>query len=166
MQFKGPQFLDIEDKIFGPFSFREFAYLAGAAGMCFVLYKWLGLVFALIPMLLMAGFALLLTFYRPNNKPLIFMLEAGFKYFTQDKLYIWEKGKKSIKNECILITGSGGYLGRQLACEFAKHNATTLILWDINELENKKTLDALRAIGGGAHKRAYPYKVDLSNEIS
>ena len=104
MQFKVPQFLDIEDKIFGPFSFREFAYLAGAAGMCFVLYKWLGLVFALIPMLLMAGFALLLTFYRPNNKPLIFMLEAGFKYFTQDKLYIWEKGKKSIKNEELRIT--------------------------------------------------------------
>jgi hypothetical protein len=104
MQFKVPQFLDIEDKIFGPFTFREFTYLAGAAGLCYVFYKWLGLLLGIVPMLLMAGFALLLTFYRPNNKPLIFMLEAGFKYFTQNKLYVWKKGKKSIKNDELRVT--------------------------------------------------------------
>ena len=45
MQFKVPQFLDIEDKIFGPFTFREFVYLTGGGGMCFVLYKLLGLLY-------------------------------------------------------------------------------------------------------------------------
>jgi hypothetical protein len=99
MQFKVPQFLDIEDKIFGPFTFREFAYLAGGAGLCFVFYKWLGLIFAIIPILMIAGFVLALTFYRPNNKPLIFMLEAGFKYFTQGKLYIWKKSSKNTKTK-------------------------------------------------------------------
>ena len=39
MQFKVPQFLDIEDKIFGPFTFKEFVYLAGGAGLCFILYR-------------------------------------------------------------------------------------------------------------------------------
>ena len=96
MQFKVPQFLDIEDKIFGPFTFREFAYLAGGAGLCFVFYKLLGLILGAIPILIIAGLSLALTFYRPNNKPLIFMLEAGFKYFTQNKLYIWKKGTKKI----------------------------------------------------------------------
>ena len=91
MQFKVPQFLDIEDKIFGPFTFREFAYLAGGAGLCYTLYKWLGLLWGAIPILIIAGFAGMLTFYRPNNKPFINMIEAGFKYFTQDKLYIWKK---------------------------------------------------------------------------
>jgi hypothetical protein len=94
MQFKVPQFLDIEDKIFGPFTFREFVYLAGGAGICFVFYKWLGLVVGIIPILLMAGFSLALTFYRPNNKPLIFMLESGFKYLMQSKLYVWKKHAK------------------------------------------------------------------------
>jgi len=94
MQFKVPQFLEIEDKIFGPFTFREFVYLAGGAGLCFVFYKWLGLLLGAIPILIMAAFALLLTFYRPNDKPLIFMLEAGFKYLTQSKLYIWKKSRK------------------------------------------------------------------------
>ena len=91
MQFKVPQFLDIEDKIFGPFTFRQFAYLAGGAGLCFVLYKLLGLFLGAIPILAIAGLALMLAFYRPNNKPFVNMLESGFKYFTQSKLYIWKK---------------------------------------------------------------------------
>ena len=91
MQFKVPQFLDIEDKIFGPFTFREFAYLAGGAGLCFVFYKLLGLILGAIPILIIAGLSLALTFYRPNNKPLLDMLESGFKYLTQSRLYIWKR---------------------------------------------------------------------------
>lgn len=91
MQFKVPQFLEIEDKIFGPFTFRQFVYLAGGAGMCFVVYKLLGLVFGAIPILAIGGFALMLTFYRPNNKPFLEMLEAGFKFGMQSKLYIWKR---------------------------------------------------------------------------
>ncbi|MDR3519782.1 MAG: PrgI family protein [Candidatus Pacebacteria bacterium] len=91
MQFKVPQFLDIEDKIFGPFTFKEFAYLAGGAGICFVLFKWLGLLVGAIPILIMAGISAALTFYRPNGKPLIFTLESGFKFFAKDRLYIWKK---------------------------------------------------------------------------
>jgi len=100
MQFKVPQFLDIEDKIFGPFTFREFVYLMGGAGLCFVLYKLLGFIMGAIPILIIAGFSLALTFYKPNNKPFINMLESGFKYFTQNKLYIWEKsGEKKKSNQ-------------------------------------------------------------------
>ncbi|MFA5932110.1 MAG: PrgI family protein [Candidatus Paceibacterota bacterium] len=91
MQFKVPQFLEIEDKIFGPFTFREFVYLAGGAGLCFTVYKLLGLLLGIIPILAIAGFSLMLTFYKPNNKPFINMLESGFKYFIQNKLYIWKK---------------------------------------------------------------------------
>lgn len=94
MQFKVPQFLDIEDKIFGPFTFRQFIYLAGGAGICFVIYKLLGFLLSFIPIALIAAFVIALTFYRPNNKPFINMLEAGFKYLIQDKLYIWKRRKK------------------------------------------------------------------------
>ena len=93
MQFKVPQFLDIEDKIFGPFTFSQFVYLAGGAGLCFVLFKLLGFWFGAIPILAVAGFALALTFYRPNNKPLVNMIESGMKYAVQDKLYIWKRRK-------------------------------------------------------------------------
>ena len=95
MQFRVPQFLDIEDKIFGPFTFSQFVYLAGGAGLCYVLLKLLGFLLALIPMLLVAGFALALTFYRPNNKPFIDMVESALRYSTQNKLYLWQRRKKS-----------------------------------------------------------------------
>ena len=105
MQFKVPQFLDIEDKIFGPFTFSEFVYLAGGAGLCFVLFKLLGFWLGAIPILAVAGLALALTFYRPNNKPLVNMIESGIKYAMQDKLYIWKRRKNTkFKKEEILAS--------------------------------------------------------------
>jgi len=99
MQFKVPQFLDIEDKIFGPFTFRQFVYLAGGAGICFLFYKILGFWIGGIPILIMAGFSLALAFYRPNGKPFINMLEAGFKYLVASKLYIWENNRSNTRGE-------------------------------------------------------------------
>ena len=97
MQFKVPQFLEIEDKIFGPFTFKEFVYLAGGGGMCFILYKLLGFYWGAIPILAVGGLSAALTFYKPNNKPFINMLESGAKYLIQDKLYIWKKRMRKEK---------------------------------------------------------------------
>lgn len=68
--------------------------------------------------------------------------------------------QRLIKNEAVLITGSGGYLGRNLACELSKRGVS-LILWDIDELANQQTYEALREL---KHRRIYPYKIDLTNE--
>ena len=99
MQFKVPQFLDIEDKLFGPFTFKEFVYLAGGAGLCFVIYKLLGLFFGAIPILIVAAIAIALAKYRPNNRPFIEMIEAAFNYLMQSKLYIWKRRKNKVKND-------------------------------------------------------------------
>ncbi len=96
MQFKVPQFLDIEDKIFGPFTLKEFIYLTGGAGLCFVLYRLLGLILGIVPILIIAGLTLAFIFYRPNNKPFIEMVGAGFYYLIQHKLYIWQRRKIKI----------------------------------------------------------------------
>ncbi|MBI2631110.1 PrgI family protein [Candidatus Nomurabacteria bacterium] len=142
MQFKVPQFLEIEDKIFGPFTFRQFAYLAGGAGLCFVLYKWLGLWGGSIPIILIASFSGALTFYRPNNKPFINMVEASFKYFTQNKLYIWKKNIDKItpspafpKVEGALSFGEGvGEVNRM------KLNSSKLrdLAWSLDVLDLQK----------------------------
>lgn len=99
MQFKVPQFLEIEDKIFGPFTFKEFVYLAGGAGLCYMLFKLLGLLLGTIPILLVAGLSIALTFYHPNGKPFLNMVEAGIKYALQDKLYIWKRHAIKVKKE-------------------------------------------------------------------
>ena len=99
MQFKVPQFLEIEDKIFGPFTFREFVYLVGGAGICYMLYKLLGIWLGAIPILVVAGLSAALTFYHPNGKPFINMIEAGMKFAMQDKLYIWKRHMSKISNK-------------------------------------------------------------------
>jgi hypothetical protein len=142
MQFKVPQFLDIEDKIFGPLTFREFVYLAGGAGLCFVVYKLLGIWFGAIPILIIAGFALALTFYRPNNKPFINMIESGFKYFTQSKLYIWKKGEKQTKNGKLQITNESKeqliYGGNRLTGSKLRDLAWSLDVLDLSKQKESR----------------------------
>jgi hypothetical protein len=94
MRFQTPQFIDIEDKIFGPFTFKQFIYLAGGAGVAYVLYKILPLgvaILIIIPVLILAA---LLTFYKVNNKPFMFTLTAWAGYVMQNKLYLWKARKK------------------------------------------------------------------------
>lgn len=97
MQFKVPQFIDVEDKLFGPFTFKQFAYLAGGAGLIFIIYKLLGLFLGIIFIIPVAILTLLLVFYRINNRPFVYYLEAGFNYFISNKLYIWKQ--RISKNE-------------------------------------------------------------------
>ncbi|MFA5778014.1 MAG: PrgI family protein [Candidatus Paceibacterota bacterium] len=134
MQFKVPQFLEIEDKIFGPFTFREFVYLAGGAGLCFTIYKLLGLALSIIPILVVAGIALALTFYRPNNKPFLNMVESGFKYFTQSKLYIWKKEKnKKTHNQLQSTDKTSEKFGSRLSSSKLKDLAWSLNVLDLNK---------------------------------
>jgi hypothetical protein len=91
MQFKVPQFIDVEDKLFGPFTFQQFVYLVGGLGIAFVIYKLLPLwiaVFLIIPVLILSA---LLVFYKINGKPFIFYLQAGINYYISNKLYIWKQ---------------------------------------------------------------------------
>lgn len=101
MQFKVPQFIDVEDKLFGPFTFRQFAYLAGGAGASFVLYKALPIWLAIIFILPIVGLSLALVFYKINEKPFIFYLQAGVNYIVSSKLYIWKQrlAKPEVKKE-------------------------------------------------------------------
>lgn len=105
MQFQTPQFIEVEDKIFGPLTFKQFVYVIGGGGLCFVLYIYLPgiLSFFLIPVV--AGFAGALAFYKINNKPFIYVVEAALRYVLGDKLYIWKKvEKKKIAKDNAVFT--------------------------------------------------------------
>lgn len=97
MRFQVPQFIEVEDKIFGPFTFKQFVYLAGGAGISFILYKALPLFFAILLIGPIVLLSLALAFYKINNRPFVSILEAGFKYLFQNKLYLWKKEELKIK---------------------------------------------------------------------
>ena len=80
--------------------------------------------------------------------------------FTRAIIFtIFPAPKKSINDEIVLITGSGGELGRSLAVEFSKYGAF-LCLWDIDEKENQKTYELLYAKYN--HRRMVAMKVDIT----
>ncbi len=94
MRFQVPQFIDIEDKIIGPFTLKQFVYLAGGAGMSYIVYAFLPLFISVFLVLAIAGLSLALAFYKINNKPFIDFLEAAFLYYTKQNLYIWKKEER------------------------------------------------------------------------
>lgn len=91
MQFKVPQFIDVEDKLFGPLTFKQFAYLVGGAGLIFVIYKFLPIWLAIPIILPVAGLSAALACYRINDQPFIYYLQAFIAYSLKSKLYIWKQ---------------------------------------------------------------------------
>jgi hypothetical protein len=91
MRFEVPQFIEIEDKIVGPLTWKQFVYLAGGAGILVILYFSLPVIFFLIfglPFGILAGS---LAFHRVNNRPFSIFLESLLSYFGRAKLYLWRK---------------------------------------------------------------------------
>ena len=91
MRFQVPQFIEVEDKIFGPLTFKQFIYIAGGIGVAVVLFTFLPKFIAIIIALPILILATSLAFYKVNDKPFINMVEAFVKYTLTNKLYIWKK---------------------------------------------------------------------------
>lgn len=111
MRFQVPQFIEVEDKIFGQLTLKQFIYLAGGGGMAFVIYVFIGnLILAFIPMAIVIGISAALAFYKINKKPLVSVLESAFKYYVSGKLYIWKKEEKPLpKNTEAAIKDAKNY---------------------------------------------------------
>lgn len=98
MRFEVPQFIDIEDKIFGPLTWRQFLYLGGGVGMGVVLFFVANIIVFILVGLPLAVLAGALAFYPVNNRPFSFFLEAIVNYFQGTKLYLWrQKEQKTYK---------------------------------------------------------------------
>ena len=97
MQFQVPQFIEVEDKIFGPLTFKQFIYIAGGAGAAYLLWRVLPLFVAAPFIVGIGGFAAALAFLKFNGRPFIVALEHAFFYFLKAKLYLWSNEKRKAK---------------------------------------------------------------------
>lgn len=90
MQYQVPQFIETEDKVVGPFSLRQFAYVGAAGvvtGICyFFLQTWLFFIVALI----LLGGSLALSFVKINGRPLIKIAISAFNFYWKPQLYVWK----------------------------------------------------------------------------
>jgi hypothetical protein len=95
MQFQVPQFIEVEDKIFGPLTLKQFLYLAGGAGASIAIYIYSPVkILAILIIIPIVAFSLALTFYKVNNRPFVETVQSAFYYFFGDKLYLWKKNEK------------------------------------------------------------------------
>lgn len=94
MRFQVPQFIEVEDKIFGPLTIKQFIYLAGGGGLSFIIYTYLNFYLAILVIIPVVILSVSLAFYKVNNRSFISVLESGFQYMLSAKLYIWKKMAK------------------------------------------------------------------------
>ena len=94
MRFQVPQYIEVEDKIFGSLTFKQFIYIAGGIGICTLLFTFLPNFLAFLLSAPVAALSGALAFYKYNDKPFINLVESFFKYSTTNKLYVWKKEDK------------------------------------------------------------------------
>lgn len=91
MQFQVPQFIDIEDRIIGPLTLKQFLYLAGAGGVLFILAILLESFLFIFIAPPIAGGALALAFVKVNGRDFLFYLASLINFFTKPRLYLWQR---------------------------------------------------------------------------
>ena len=97
MQFHIPQYIEIEDKLFGPLTLKQAIYIVGGAGGAYLLYRLIPWIFVSLPLIIaLAVLTWALAFYPKEKlgKPFMGVLEAGFNYLIGSKLYTWKKTTK------------------------------------------------------------------------
>lgn len=95
MKYQVPQFIEVESKIIGPLTLRQFIYIAGGVGICVIFFHFLPFFIAILASLPVAGFAGALAFYKVNNKPFITVVESAFRFYTSSRLFLWHKEQKN-----------------------------------------------------------------------
>ncbi len=94
MQFHVPQYIDIEDKLFGPLTLKQAIYVAGGLGGAYTIYKVIPYTFISAPLIVaLAVLTWALAFYPVSKlgRPFIEVLESAVKYTLGGKLYTWKK---------------------------------------------------------------------------
>ncbi len=96
-QYQVPQFIDIEDKIIGPLTIRQFVYLVGGGAIVVMAYYTLNFFFFILVAAPVAMLALALAFYTVNGIPFRKVLFNAITYFTKPHLYIWKQRRPEKK---------------------------------------------------------------------
>jgi hypothetical protein len=100
MKYQVPQFIGVEDKIFGPLTAKQFLYVGGAAGIGFIIWNTLPKMLAILfggPIVIL--FLMFAFFKFQGWQPFVQTFENSIKYLLGDKIYIWKKIPKKIEEK-------------------------------------------------------------------
>lgn len=88
-QFTIPQFIDVEDKIFGPITTRQFGIILAAVGPILITYKLADTALFIVLTAIIGGSALILAFVKINGQPFHYFLLNIFTSIKRPSRRIW-----------------------------------------------------------------------------
>lgn len=91
MMFNVPQFIDVEDKIAGPLTWRQLLWMIGMGAVVLMLFMFLDgalLFVAATPVVLLF---LLFAFYRPGGQSFIQYVMSAFFFLFRPKVMMWDR---------------------------------------------------------------------------
>ncbi|MBI2990484.1 MAG: PrgI family protein [Candidatus Magasanikbacteria bacterium] len=90
-QFVVPQFIDVEDKIFGPITIRQFVILLVAGVVIFLSFRYGDLSLFIFTLAVVGGAALLFAFVKINGQNFHYFLLNILQTLRKPSLRIWNK---------------------------------------------------------------------------
>lgn len=86
-----PQFIDIEDKIIGPLTLKQFIILLLGGGVIFLFYTILKFSVFILVAIPLAVFTLGLAFYKVGGQKFTKFVASLLKFISKPNIYIWKK---------------------------------------------------------------------------
>lgn len=90
-QFVVPQFIDVEDKIFGPVTSRQFVILLVAGLILFIAFKLADFALFIFLLATLGGFALILAFVKINGQSFHYFILNLIQTMRRPSRRIWYK---------------------------------------------------------------------------
>lgn len=90
-QFTVPQFIDVEDKIFGPITVRQFVILLIDGLILAICYKLVDLALFVVLLAILGGVGLVLGFVKVNGQPFHYFILNFLQTMQKPPLRIWQK---------------------------------------------------------------------------
>ncbi|RJR30730.1 PrgI family protein [Candidatus Parcubacteria bacterium] len=90
-QFVVPQFIDVEDKVLGPITVRQFIILIAGGLIVFLEYKLSDFSLFLLEGFLTLSFTVIVGFLKINGRPIHYLLLNFLQTMRRAKLRVWDK---------------------------------------------------------------------------
>lgn len=109
-QYQVPQFINIEDRIIGPLTLKQFLYFLGAAGIGILGWRLLYLPLFIIIGVPLIGFFTAMAIGKVDERPFPTIFANALNYFLKPRLYLWKQGqeeKKPAKKQMVMPPNEG-----------------------------------------------------------
>ena len=102
MNFVLPQFIEMEAKIVGPLTLKQFIYIAAGAGLSFMIYfsNPLGTTISIVLIILIMSGSITLAFVKIDGIALPTVMVNALRFAMSSKIFLWKNA--TISNTTVI----------------------------------------------------------------